>query len=389
MQEYIVKGGRPLRLGYTTGSCATAAAAAAAGMLLTGRPLESVMIALPSGERVAFCLDDVEISDSTAACSVKKDAGDDPDVTDGIRIFARCSRCADGISIAGGDGVGTVTGDGLAIPRGEAAINPVPRRMIAENVRAVCERHGYGGGMTIEISAPGGDRIALKTFNPRLGIEGGISILGTTGIVEPMSEKAVVDTIRLLIDKRKLADPENILITPGNYAQAFCRDVLGIDMSLSVKFSNFLGECLDYLVYKKFRRILLVGHAGKMFKAAGGVMDTHSLVADCRMEVVAAHAACAGAGVATVRALMDCKSTDEAVALLKNSPPAGLAKDTFARMLDKLMFHLEYRLALRAEAGDRPAGGPEVGVMVFSGNELLMQSANAAALAALFAGGKS
>lgn len=373
MPEYIVKGGKPLRLGFTTGSCATAAAAASASMLLSGETTDRVMITLPSGDRVAFSVDDVVMLPDRASCSVKKDAGDDPDVTDGLKIFVSCERTGTGLEILGGAGVGTVTSDGLPVPRGDAAINPVPRRMILENVRAVCERYAYDGGMRLTVSAPGGETLAQRTFNPRLGIVGGISILGTTGIVEPMSQKAIVDTIKLLIDKRALENPHAILITPGNYGLAFCRDRLGLDMALAVKYANFLGECLDYITYKGFRKVLLVGHAGKLIKVAGGIMDTHSAVADCRMEIIAAHAACAGADMQTARMIMACATTDEAIAALTAS---GCAEGAFRSMLEKLEFHLNYRVKQELE----------VGVVVFSQDAVLMQNENAANLATLFAG---
>ena len=404
MAGYVVKGGRPLRLGYTTGSCATAAAAAAAEMLLGGQILEQVLITLPSGDAVTFSLEDVEIGPGRASCSVVKDAGDDPDVTDGIKIFAECLLPRAGekgeedglavssgtvarsglegldITLLGGEGVGIVMADGLSVPKGEPAINPVPRKMIAHNVRAVCKRFGRTGGLSVCISAPGGIAAAKKTFNPRLGIEGGISILGTTGIVEPMSEKAIVDTIKLLIDKRWLADPENILITPGNYGRDHCRKVLGLELEQAVKYSNFLGECLDYLVYKGFKRILLVGHAGKLIKAAGGIMNTHSAVADCRMEIIAAHAASVGAGQASVQAIMRSRTTDEALDILFG---CGLAEPICAGMLAKLMEHLRHRLDYRMQDG---RSGPEIGAIVFSQDKTIMQSGNAAELAKFFLG---
>ncbi len=365
MLEYAVKGGKALRRGYTTGSCAAAAAAAAAEMLLSGRRVGSVPIMLPNGRQVLFTVEDAELDAESASCSVIKDAGDDPDVTDGMKIVASCRKTAEGIRIVGGDGVGTVTADGLSVPRGEAAINPTPRRMIVAGLERICAVHDYAGGLQVVISAPGGDRIALKTFNPRLGIVGGISILGTTGIVEPMSKKALVDTVRLLIDKQKLADPDTILITPGNYGRRYLDEYLGLDADRAVKFSNFLGECLDYLVYKKFRTVLLVGHLGKMVKVAGGIMDTHSSTADCRMELFTAHAACAGAGPETARTLMACKTAEEALAVLRK---AGLAEAVLESLLDRMLFHLRYRLK---------DDGPRIEVIVFSEGKTVMQSPGA------------
>lgn len=375
MREYIVKGGKPLRLGYTTGSCASAAAAAAARMLLSGEEAEQVVIALPAGEEARFCLEDTTLAPGRAFCCVKKDAGDDPDVTDGMKICAECVFCEEGVVIAGGAGVGVVTADGLPVPKGEAAINPAPRKMITANVERLLAEYGYGQGIRITVSVPGGEAVARKTFNPRLGIEGGISILGTTGIVEPMSEKAMVDTIKLLIDRQYLHDPENILITPGNYGKNFISAALGLDINRAVKYSNFLGETLDYIKYKQFKRVLLVGHLGKMVKAAGGIMHTHSAVADCRLEVLTAHAAVAGADTALSRALMACVTTDAAVALLEES---SLAPAVFDSLGGKILFHLRQRLGDAAQAE----------LIVFLRDKSIIQSPGAKAMLSIFAGEK-
>ena len=197
MEEYIVKDGKKLRLGYTTGSCAAAAAKAAAYMLLTGRRKDTIDLLTPKGIRLHLTVEEIKITSSEVSCAIRKDSGDDPDATRGTLIFA-CVRKTDvpEILIDGGAGVGRVTKRGLDQPVGAAAINSVPRRMIEENVREVCALCGYDGGVSVVISVPEGEALAKKTFNPRLGIVGGISILGTTGIVEPMSEQALVDTIR-------------------------------------------------------------------------------------------------------------------------------------------------------------------------------------------------
>lgn len=396
MSEYVVKGGRQLRLGYTTGSCATAAATAAAVMLFSQKPLEHTLITLPQGEQVAFSLEQVSFTSHRAMCAVIKDAGDDPDVTDGMRITAVCEKMdtesGGKIVIEGGEGIGRVTMDGLPMPKGEAAINPVPRKMIASNVAAVCREFGYTGGLRITLSAPEGEERALKTFNPRLGIVGGISILGTTGIVEPMSEKAMVDTVKLLLDKQKLLDSETVVIAPGNYGRSFVTDRLGIDNGRVVAYANFLGECLDYIAYKKFQRILLVGHFGKLVKVAGGIMQTHSSVADCRMEIITAHAACAGAQRESAEQLMQCPTTDAAVALLEG---AGLDRAVYASLLDKTMFHLGERLKRGTHAAELPEDKkkpssstqsenshkpPVIEVVVFSGDTVILQSEGAEAL---------
>lgn len=151
-------------------------------------------------------------------------------------------------------------------------------------------------GLDVEISVPGGDEIAKKTYNPRLGIVGGISILGTSGVVDPMSEKALIDTIKVVVDRQHAKDPEHILIAPGNYGRDFCREELGLDIENAVPVSNYIGEALDYIRYKGFKKILFVGHTGKLIKTAAGIMNTHSSYADGRMEIIAVHSALWGAG---------------------------------------------------------------------------------------------
>ncbi len=361
MQEnaFVVKNGKRLRCGYTTGSCATAAASAAAELLLGQLPVNSVSILLPGGEQAVFTVGDIAIAENAASCSVVKDAGDDPDVTDGIKIFAECFLGGEELMLSGGPGVGVATCRGLRCPEGEAAINPVPRRMIVENVAAVCQRHGYSQGMRIVISVPEGEAVAQKTFNPRIGIKGGISILGTTGIVEPMSEKALVDTIKVLVDKQQAANRENILVAPGNYGRDYCREQLGLDIAKAVKCSNFIGETVDYLVYKGFKRLLLVGHVGKLIKIAGGIMNTHSAVADCRMEILAAHAACLGGGQELAQGLLACLTTDQAIELLQE---AGLCEAVFEQAMGKMLFHLR----------QRAKGALEIGAVMFGAERRLM-----------------
>ena len=339
-ERMIVKNGKALRLGYTTGSCAAAAAVAAARMYFSRTEADSVSILMPGGSRVVFAIQAPILRESFSSCSVIKDAGDDPDATDGIVITAVCERTIEGIEIAGGTGIGVVTSPGLACSVGEPAINPVPKRMIKENVEKVMEEHRCTHGLKITLSALNGEEIARRTFNPRLGIEGGISILGTTGIVEPMSEKALIDTIKILIDRQKLADPEEILISIGNYGKDYCRDVLGFDIDKSVKISNFIGEALDYIRYKGFKRVVFVGHIGKLIKVAGGIMNTHSNTADCRMEILCSHAACLGVPMRTLISIMEAKTTEAAIALLDGE---CLRHQVLKSIMDKILFHLEYR----------------------------------------------
>ena len=346
MEKFTVKNGKELRFGYTTGSCATASAAAATEMLISGNRVARAGITLPSGEKAFFEIEDVDIGEDEVTCAVTKDGGDDPDATHGAKIFASVKRSGTEIVLKGGPGVGVVTAKGLQCEPGGPAINPVPRKMITENARRILQRHHADCGLEITISVPGGEEIAKKTYNPRLGIVGGISILGTTGIVDPMSEKALIDTIKTVVDQQYAEDPENILIAPGNYGRDFCHEYLGLDISRSVPVSNYIGEALDYIRYKGFKRILFVGHTGKLIKIAAGVMNTHSAYADCRMEVIGVHSAVCGADSETVERIMSCITTDNAFDLIKDKPYYGAVK---ARILEKVLDHLRFRLKGAAE----------------------------------------
>ena len=349
MEEYIVKDGKKLRLGYTTGSCAAAAAKAAAVMLLTGRRLETVALLTPKGIRLELEVREVETGPGYVSCAIAKDAGDDPDVTGGALIFARVSRREEpGIVIDGGSGVGRVTKPGLDQPVGAAAINSVPRRMIRENLEEVCALADWSGGLEAVISVPEGERLAKKTFNPRLGIAGGISILGTTGIVEPMSDGALVGTIRAELSQRRAAGDCYVLLTPGNYGSEFIRDGLGLDPALAVQTSNFIGDALDLCRELGFSGALLVGHVGKLVKLAGGMLNTHSRWGDCRMEILAAHAGAAGAPPERLGALLECAACDDALRILRE---AGVYRETLERLTRRAAFHLSARAGEDLEVG--------------------------------------
>ncbi len=341
LEQYIYKDNKKMRLGYTTGSCGAAAAKAAARMLLSGNPVSSVRLTTPKGIDLELEVEEARLTEQEACCAVRKDAGDDPDVTDGLLIYAAVSRIPDpGIRIEGGAGVGRVTREGLEQPVGSAAINRVPRQMIREGVAEVCRHYGYGGGLLVVISAPGGEELAGKTFNPRLGIEGGISILGTSGIVEPMSEEALIETIRVEIRMRMAAGSKILLLVPGNYGMEFLEEYGPGLLDCAVKFSNFLGEAIDAAVLYGAKGILLVGHIGKLVKLAAGIMNTHSRNADARMEVLTAHAAVLGAGADTARALMDCITTDEALDILKSR---GLLEPVMERLMERMEFYISHR----------------------------------------------
>ena len=341
LELYIPVGRQKLRCGYTTGTCAAAAAAGAAARLLTGETLPAVRIITPAGVAVEAELLQHAAGEGWAACAVRKDGGDDPDVTDGALIFARVERTdTPGIIIDGGEGVGRVTLPGLDQPVGAAAINSTPRRMIAEQLESAAAKAGYTGGLRAVISVPEGEALAKRTFNPRLGIVGGISILGTSGIVKPMSEVALLDSLYLEMDQRRAAGTEDLLLTPGNYGESFSREVLGLNLHRWCMCSNYLGAAIDHAAGAGFRSVLVVGHLGKLIKAAAGCMNTHSKTADARRETLTAHAALAGADGALLRALFDSPTTDAGVELLKQ---AGLLEPVMASIGEALDGQLKRR----------------------------------------------
>ena len=341
LELYIPVGRQKLRCGYTTGTCAAAAAAGAAARLLTGETLPAVRIITPAGVAVEAELLQHAAGEGWAACAVRKDGGDDPDVTDGALIFARVERTdTPGIIIDGGEGVGRVTLPGLDQPVGAAAINSTPRRMIAEQLESAAAKAGYTGGLRAVISVPEGEALARRTFNPRLGIVGGISILGTSGIVKPMSEAALLDSLYLEMDQRRAAGTEDLLLTPGNYGESFAREVLGLNLDRWCMCSNYLGAAIDHAAGAGFRSVLVVGHLGKLIKAAAGCMNTHSKTADARRETLTAHAALAGADGALLRALFDSPTTDAGVELLKQ---AGLLEPVMASIGEALDGQLKRR----------------------------------------------
>ena len=349
MQEYVFKNNKKLRMGYTTGSCAAAAAKAAACMLLGGKTVPEVELMTPKGIRLNLEVLDARVTAEEVSCAIRKDAGDDPDVTDGLKIYAAVRKKETaGVEIDGGEGVGRITRSGLEQPVGAAAINKVPRQMIREGVEEICRRMGYEGGMSVTISIPGGDRLAEKTFNPRLGIVGGISVLGTSGIVEPMSEEALIETIRIDVRMQLAQGRKYLVLVPGNYGLDYLNEFHPELLKNSVKYSNFLGEAIDAAVEFGAKGILLAGHIGKLVKLAGGIMNTHSRNADSRMEILTAHAAVLGADRETAAALMNCITTDEALDILGEK---GLLKGVMERLLERMEFYVDHRSGRSLERG--------------------------------------
>ena len=316
--QVVWKNQKELRCGYTTGSCAAAAAKAAAAMLFSGEEIRQVSLMTPKGIELYLEVEKIQRENESVSCAIQKDSGDDPDVTNGI------------------------------FEAGEAAINKVPRQMIREAVQSQIEKYDWDGGADVLVYVPQGVEIAKKTFNPRLGIEGGISVLGTSGIVEPMSEQALTQTIFLEMKMLRDEGHRYCYLTPGNYGNDFLRQTLGYDQELAVKCSNYIGDAIDDGVRLKMDGLLLVGHIGKLVKIAAGVMNTHSRQADARMEVLAVHAAMAGADRETVCALMKCFTTKEALDILEER---GLLEETMRTVMEKIEYHLAKRAGEKMKVG--------------------------------------
>ena len=346
LQEFKLVGTKQIRCGYTTGTCATAAAGAAARLLLAGACDPAVTVSTPAGIDVVVEVEESDAGPGWAQCAVRKDSGDDPDVTQGVLVYARveCSP-QPGIRIDGGVGVGRVTRPGLDQPVGAAAINSTPRRMIAEQVEAVLRdcsaAMSQPSGLLVTISIPDGVELAKKTFNPKLGIEGGISVIGTSGIVRPMSEDALIASIELEMKTLRARGVEDLLVVPGNYGRDFACGTLELDLSSAVSCSNYFGATLDAACVLGFSRVLIVGHIGKMAKVAGGIMNTHSRVADCRVEVLAAHAALVGASQDVVREVMGAATTDAALDALM---AVQLVEPTMDSLMRNLAEKLDHRV---------------------------------------------
>lgn len=342
MEEYQFSQGKNLRCGYTTGSCATAAAKAAATMLLAGERVATVRIDTPKGVVLELEPLEVELAEQYVSCAIRKDSGDDPDDTNGVLVFAKVEKVAEpGVHIEGGVGVGRVTKPGLACAVGGPAINPTPRRMITAEVGSVMEQVGYSKGLLVTISIPEGVEIAKKTFNPRLGIIGGLSVLGTSGIVEPMSEKALIETMYVEMRAQKARGNKHLLVFFGNYGEDFTRDVMQLDLEGAVTCSNFVGELLDYAVFLGFETLLLIGHSGKLVKLAQGVMNTHSKYADCRTELFALEAMFHGASIEVGQEIYHCLTTDEVTKILKREQ---IFEPVMDKVTERIDFYMQHRV---------------------------------------------
>ena len=292
IDEFNIKNGHTQRYGFTTGTTATAAAIGAAYMYLNDKR-DMVDVELPAGITLTIPLEFVKKEKNLFTCGVKKNAGDDPDVTDGILISTKLEFIKKEndleFNFFAGEGVGVFTKDGLALPKGEAAINPVPRQMMIDNLSRILKEAGFSGIVNITVMVENGVEIAKKTFNERLGIIGGISILGTSGLVLPMSKTALLQTIEADIKFRlKNSKERRVYLAPGNIGAKFLENNFNINSTTVAIISNFIGESIDYAISNDAREIVLCGDLGKLIKLSGGIMNTHSNDSDSRLELLVA-----------------------------------------------------------------------------------------------------
>lgn len=338
LEQYRVVGQKQLRCGYTTGTCGAGASVACTHFLCTGQWPALVVVETPAGISVEMEPLDTKNGADFASCAVRKDSGDDPDVTDGILIYSRVEKInSNQIEIDGGEGIGRVTQKGLDQPVGAAAINSVPRQMIADGILAVAKGLDCSCGFRVELSIPCGAELAKKTFNPRLGIVGGLSILGTSGIVRPMSEDALIDTIKVELNILHARGVRDIVLTFGNYGEDFCRDILSLPLQNWAMCSNYLGQALDFCALLGFRSALLVGHLGKVIKVASGNMNTHSKISDGRRETMTAHAALCGMTGEPLHRLYQSVTTDACVDILQELDCCTPVMESIAAALEEVL----------------------------------------------------
>ncbi|MCC0783888.1 cobalt-precorrin-5B (C(1))-methyltransferase [Clostridioides sp. ES-S-0108-01] len=352
MEEYVYVDGKKYRRGYTTGSCATGASKAAVYMLITKNRINTINIDTPKGIPLSLKVDNVNISDTFVECSIKKDGGDDIDATHTMDIYARAeivskndenkeyltlgdidslstnSECQSKlykfIRIYGGNGIGVVMKKGLSVEVGKPAINPTPLKMINHEIRKLIGDNfesilGDNKVLKITIFAPQGENIAKKTFNPRLGIVGGISIIGTTGIVEPMSDEGWKKSLSIELQMKKEQGLDKVILVPGNHGEQFIREKLNLDIKYVVRTSNFIGYMIKEAQRIGYKKILMAGHIGKFIKVSAGIFNTHSKVADARSEILVANLALMGATYEFLNKINQCLTAEEAVELINNS----------------------------------------------------------------------
>lgn len=394
-----------LKSGFTTGSCAAATVTASVKSLLVGEEVERIKLLTPKGIELNLEVEEVERGENTATYAIRKYSGDDPDVTNGTLILGRVDlldgisferekntpptvMLTDDIILTAGEGVGVVTRKGLACDVGEPAINPTPRNMIRQAVENCLKAHGVKPKVKVTVSIPEGRELALKTFNPKLGIVGGISVLGTSGIVEPMSEQALIDTICVELRVCRESGSDMVVITPGNYGRDYLRREINIEEDIVVKVSNFLGEAIGFAGCEGFKKIALIGHLGKFIKLAGGVLNTHSKYGDERMNIMSDLFKKCGGSSEIAEEILNCVMVDDAMRIidenglkeefmklvissieknvLKTIELAGMGADTNGI---KNIFELSERA--REKCGNKKVeaikqGDVQVGIVVFS-----------------------
>jgi cobalt-precorrin-5B (C1)-methyltransferase len=315
---------RALRRGWTTGTCAAAAAKAAFAALVTGDFPDPVAVTLPRGDRPSFALAMTRMAGNAATAGIIKDAGDDPDVTHGALICAtvRLSAAGSGVIFRAGEGVGTVTRAGLPIAPGEPAINPVPRRMIADAIAEIAAVNGRAADAEVEISIPGGEALAAKTLNARLGIVGGLSILGTTGIVVPYSCSSWIYSIRSGIDVARAAGLTHIVGATGANSESAVQRLYGLPEIALIDMGDFVGGMLKYLRRHPVPRVTIAGGVAKMTKLAQGLTDLHSKRGEVDLSTLAKFAVAAGAAEQIRRGVLAANTAAQAFAI---ASAAGIA----------------------------------------------------------------
>ena len=340
-EELVWHRGKAYRKGYTTGSCATAAAKVAALMIARQQLIYQVSIVTPSGVTLNLNVEEPSIQGNEAVAAIRKDGGDDVDATHDMLIFARVSLLEEStdIEITGGEGVGVVTQKGVGLPIGWAAINKTPRHTIEQEVRGVI---GPNQGAKVVIFAPEGEERATRTYNARLGIEGGISIIGTTGIVTPMSEESWKRSLAIELEQKRAFGMDEIIFVPGNHGERFVTDELHLSGDLVVNMSNFVGYMLQEANRLQFKRVIMVGHLGKLVKVAAGVFHTHSHVADARMETLVTHLALLGAPNNLLKAVFACPTTEAAMELIHEQGFDGVYDEIAKAIVEKVEHMLRY-----------------------------------------------
>lgn len=328
MEEYVYIDGKKYRRGYTTGSCAAAASKAATTMLLSKEKINNINIDTPKGITLNLMVKNIDIGNGYVICSIEKDGGDDIDATHTMDIFSKAEFVdrtgEEDIVVDGGIGIGVVTQKGLSVDVGKPAINPVPMKMIHNEVRKIIgdefkNNIGKHKSIKITIFAPRGEEISKKTFNPRLGIVGGISILGTTGIVEPMSDDGWKKSLSIELEMKKAQGLDKVILVPGNHGEGFIKEKLELDMKYVVRTSNFIGYMLKEAQRIGFKKILMAGHIGKYIKISAGIFNTHSRIADARSEILIANLAMLKAPYEFLEKISQCVTAEGAVEIINKS----------------------------------------------------------------------